>query len=271
MKISEAAKILGISTDTIRYYEKEGIISPKRINKNSYRDLDNKDIVSLLSCLYNRKIGYSIKESVEYAKGIPITKVTNILNNRIHELERQINETKNIIDYLSTLKIESVTDFYNIGNYWITIEPKRYLLPYALISHSEFHFTVDDPKYYSKLFEYIPFICMGQIADAKNLYDPLQNITEWFFIIPENVYNQIPKYFLKDIKIISRQHCLNTVVINENWEYPSTEIFKDVSIYLKKNNIKSCGIATAIYPNYYFQKNEKKERYAKIIIPVELD
>ena len=78
MKISEAAKILGISTDTIRYYEKEGIISPKRINKNSYRDLDNKDIVSLLSCLYNRKIGYSIKESVEYAKGIPITKVTNI-------------------------------------------------------------------------------------------------------------------------------------------------------------------------------------------------
>ena len=77
--------------------------------------------------------------------------------------------------------------------------------------------------------------------------------------------------FLKDIKIIPRQHCLNTVVINENWEYPSTEIFKDVSIYLKKNNIKSCGIATAIYPNYYFQKNEKKERYAKIIIPVELD
>ena len=25
MKISEAAKLLGISTDTIRYYEKEGV------------------------------------------------------------------------------------------------------------------------------------------------------------------------------------------------------------------------------------------------------
>ena len=38
MKISEAAKLLGISTDTIRYYEKEGVIYPKRISQNNYRD-----------------------------------------------------------------------------------------------------------------------------------------------------------------------------------------------------------------------------------------
>lgn len=29
MKISDATKLLGISTDTIRYYEKEGVITPK--------------------------------------------------------------------------------------------------------------------------------------------------------------------------------------------------------------------------------------------------
>lgn len=72
MKISEAAKLLGISTDTIRYYEKEGVIYPKRISQNNYRDLDNKDVISLLACLYNRKIGYSMKESVEYVEGMII-------------------------------------------------------------------------------------------------------------------------------------------------------------------------------------------------------
>ena len=55
-----------------------------------------------------------------------------------------------------------------------------------------------------------------------------------------------------------------------NWEYPNTEIFKDISIYLKKRNIKSCGIATATYPNYYFQENGKKVRYAKVKVPIEL-
>ena len=75
---------------------------------------------------------------------------------------------------------------------------------------------------------------------------------------------------LKDGRVMPRQHCLNTVVINENWEYPNTEIFKDISIYLKKRNIKSCGIATATYPNYYFQENGKKVRYAKVKVPIEL-
>ena len=237
MKISEAAKLLGISTDTIRYYEKEGVIYPKRISQNNYRDLDNKDVISLLACLYNRKIGYSMKESVEYVEGIPVSKVTDILNNKICELESEVKETKNLIDYLTTLKVESETDFYNIGNYWITVEPKCYLLPYVKISQSEFCFTKDDPRY---------------------------------FVIPEIIYNQLPQEFLKDARVMPRQHCLNTVVINENWEYPNTEIFKDLSIYLKKRNIKSCGIATATYPNYYFQENGKKVRYAKVKVPIEL-
>ena len=50
----------------------------------------------------------------------------------------------------------------------------------------------------------------------------------------------------------------------------SVESGKDISIYLKKRNIKSCGIATATYPNYYFQENGKKVRYAKVKVPIEL-
>lgn len=271
MKISEAAKLLGISADTIRYYEKEGIISLKRIDKNSYRDIDSKDIISLLTCLYNRKIGYSVKESLKYADGIPVSKAVNILDKRIHELEIQIQEAKNLIDYLSTLKVESATDYYNIGKYWITVEPKRYLIPYAFISRSTFQFAVEDLVYYSKLFEYIPFINMAQISDTKDLDNPSANISEWSFIIPEKVYHQIPEDFLKHVKIIPTQHCLNTVVINGNWEYPNLEIFKEAWIYLQKSNVRACSIATATYPNYYFQDKEKKVRYAKIAIPIELD
>jgi DNA-binding transcriptional MerR regulator len=169
MKISDAAKLLGISTDTIRYYEKEGVITPKRTSKNNYRDLDNRDIISLLICIYNRKIGYSMKESVEYVEGIPVSKITDILNKKIDELELEVKETKNLINYLTTLKMESEIDFYNIGNYWITVEPKCYLLPYAKISQSEICFTKDNPRYYAKLFEYLPFINQAQVTNVENI------------------------------------------------------------------------------------------------------
>lgn len=270
MKISDAAKLLGISTDTIRYYEKEGVITPKRTSKNNYRDLDNRDIISLLICIYNRKIGYSMKESVEYVEGIPVSKITDILNKKIDELELEVKETKNLINYLTTLKMESEIDFYNIGNYWITVEPKCYLLPYAKISQSEICFTKDNPRYYAKLFEYLPFINQAQVTNVENICDSPQSVTEWFFVIPEIIYNQITQEFLEDAKVMPRRHCLNTVVINEDWEYPNTEIFRDIFNYLKKHNIKSCGIATATYPNYYFQESGKKVRYAKVKVPIEL-
>ena len=53
----------------------------------------------------------------------------------------------------------------------------------------------------------------------------------------------------------------------------NTQILKFLEIifnYLKKHNIKSCGIATATYPNYYFQESGKKVRYAKVKVPIEL-
>ncbi len=34
--------------------------------------------------------------------------------------------------------MESEIDFYNIGNYWITVEPKCYLLPYAKILNQKY-------------------------------------------------------------------------------------------------------------------------------------
>ena len=163
-----------------------------------------------------------------------------ILNKKIDELELEVKETKNLINYLTTLKMESEIDFYNIGNYWITVEPKCYLLPYAKISQSEICFTKDNPRYYAKLFEYLPFINQAQVTNVENICDSPQSVTEWFFVIPEIIYN------------------------------PNTEIFRDIFNYLKKHNIKSCGIATATYPNYYFQESGKKVRYAKVKVPIEL-
>jgi DNA-binding transcriptional MerR regulator len=38
MKIGEIAQFLDISCETIRYYEKNGIVQPQRMN-NSYREI----------------------------------------------------------------------------------------------------------------------------------------------------------------------------------------------------------------------------------------
>ena len=65
--------------------------SKKRTSKNNYRDLDNRDIISLLICIYNRK-NWLFYERIGriYLKVYQFLKMTDILNKKIDELELEV-------------------------------------------------------------------------------------------------------------------------------------------------------------------------------------
>ena len=61
-KIGEVARILGISTDLIRYYEKKGVVKPKKNRSNRYRYYDVWDVNLLIDCIWYKKMGFGIEE-----------------------------------------------------------------------------------------------------------------------------------------------------------------------------------------------------------------
>ena len=67
-KIGEVANILGVSADTIRYYEKAGIVYSKKDPSNGYRYFTPADIYALLDVLFYRSMD------------IPVEEVRNIMN-----------------------------------------------------------------------------------------------------------------------------------------------------------------------------------------------
>jgi len=64
-KIGEVAKIVGISTDLIRYYEEKGIVTPVKNPQNGYRYYDAWDINFLIDCVWYKNFGFSIDEIVK--------------------------------------------------------------------------------------------------------------------------------------------------------------------------------------------------------------
>ena len=50
MKIAEASQKFGMSIQTLRYYEREGIIPPVHRNKNGIRDYQRADLYWLHLC-----------------------------------------------------------------------------------------------------------------------------------------------------------------------------------------------------------------------------
>ncbi|WP_028470916.1 Cu(I)-responsive transcriptional regulator [Neptunomonas japonica] len=65
MNIAEAAKHTGLSSKTIRYYEKEGVIPPAKRSANGYRLYDVGQLESLLFVKRARGLGFSLNDSHE--------------------------------------------------------------------------------------------------------------------------------------------------------------------------------------------------------------
>lgn len=58
-QIGDVADMVGISRDTLRYYEKQGLLSPKK-GENGYRYYTDSDVQNLITILYHRKMNFSL-------------------------------------------------------------------------------------------------------------------------------------------------------------------------------------------------------------------
>lgn len=61
-KIGNVARILGISRDLLRYYEKKGVVHPQKDKGNDYRYYDTWDINFLLDCIWYKQFGFGIDQ-----------------------------------------------------------------------------------------------------------------------------------------------------------------------------------------------------------------
>jgi len=60
--INRLAKIAGVSTRTLRYYDEIGLLSPARISSNGYRIYGRKEIDRLQHILFYRELGVPLEE-----------------------------------------------------------------------------------------------------------------------------------------------------------------------------------------------------------------
>ena len=62
MKINEAEALVGVTKKNIRFYEQEGLLSPRRNSENGYRDYSEAEVEALRRIKLMRKLGVPISE-----------------------------------------------------------------------------------------------------------------------------------------------------------------------------------------------------------------
>lgn len=112
MTISEVAKRSGLSTDTVRYYEKQGLLNSYISRRgNNYRHYDEAVIERLLLIKQTKLAGFTLSEiQVLFEKWSNNTlsqeDIESIILSKLEAIENRITELQQIRDYLKK-KLES--------------------------------------------------------------------------------------------------------------------------------------------------------------------
>ena len=91
MTIKDVETLLDIPRATVRFYEKEGLISPTR-EGNGYRDYSDEDVEKLKKIIIFRKIGLSVEEINDLFDGVKT--LEEVLDANIVNLQKQMEELK---------------------------------------------------------------------------------------------------------------------------------------------------------------------------------
>ena len=88
-KINEIAKLYGIGVDSLRYYERIGILNPKR-GENGYRLFSLKDIYKLSIIRDLRRLDFSMKQIKEYLDFQSISNTLALLQDELELIQKQL-------------------------------------------------------------------------------------------------------------------------------------------------------------------------------------
>ncbi|EMK1002043.1 MerR family transcriptional regulator [Listeria monocytogenes] len=113
MNIKKAAEMFDLSVDTLRYYERVGVIPPVHSNKSGYREYSTNDLNWIYLAKNLRNAGLSVESLIEFANLAQLRgkqdveeSQKQILFDQLEELDQKITEIQEVRELL-LYKIET--------------------------------------------------------------------------------------------------------------------------------------------------------------------
>ncbi|WP_350432289.1 MerR family transcriptional regulator [Shewanella sp. H8] len=115
MQVSELATLLGVTTDTIRFYTRIGLLAPTKSPSNGYKFYRDKEVSRMRFIMSARNLGFSVDEiKVIFSKTdhgeSACTIVKQLVSQKLAETEILFNETLKLRNKLT----QAVNEWENL-------------------------------------------------------------------------------------------------------------------------------------------------------------
>ncbi len=108
MQIGQLARQAGVPIDTVRYYERRGLLSPPQRRPSGYRSYQDEDLTRLRFIRRGKALGFTLDEIRELlrlgaAQDADRSEVRALAARRLADVEQRLRELTAIRDTLSEL------------------------------------------------------------------------------------------------------------------------------------------------------------------------
>ncbi|NMM62533.1 MerR family transcriptional regulator [Clostridium sp. P21] len=242
--IGEMSKLNNISIQTLRYYDKIGLLKPKLINKTSkYRYYSIEEFLKVDMIKYYKNVGLSLEEIKNLiSSNTSIEEKLQIINIQQEALENKLkdmNLMKNNLDILKN-KVSSIIEC-KINKIFIKYNEEREYISYDYISNTNAELEINYRKVILDIEKYVGML--GYELSSIVSYDKTKEK-----MVYKNIMINTSENILKhNGQVIVLPKGEYITVYFEGGCFANKNYYKKVTEYINKNNIKVNGHFHEIY------------------------
>jgi DNA-binding transcriptional MerR regulator len=102
--VGQVSKFLGVSRDTLKFYEDKGLVNPKKNAENGYREYNQFDIYDITTINFYREIDIEIKKIQEIRKNKSIADLEFLLEEKEQVILDEIEYKKLLLKKVQLIK-----------------------------------------------------------------------------------------------------------------------------------------------------------------------
>lgn len=236
--IGTRAKLMGISSEAIRYYESRNIISPVRDPETGYRYYNTWDFHMLLRARHYQNYGFSLEEIAELFRSHELAEIRGKMVDQEEMIQQEIIRQMNLLKRIRQSQQVLHDAKENVGKFRIEERPGIYRM------NTQKNYTLFKKKeqldLISEWTEKEPFVFSCAVFYQKNIekgeteFDFGMGLREEYAQFLNVKESELVQYYPPCL-------CVHTCIPSRSGKYLSLESLKEGFRYLEQNGLSLAG------------------------------
>ncbi len=252
-KIGKISELMGMTSEALRYYEREGIVEPEKDPVSGYRMYTAWDLHILIRIRMFRRYGLTLEESAYALRNCDADCIDQILEEKAHDLEEKIREEERLLARLKKDRYSLKEAQKNIGKFKVEINPAMRFLD----TQRSYSIIDEKTELYSKWIDKVPYVSSGGIFE----FTAAEGELRYGLMIDEDQVKSLGGGFTEGAVAIPPQKCLVTFFESGSEKELGPKMFLPAIDFLHEHNLEMAGDPFAKVRMMYAGENEYYSLY----------